>query len=144
MIDNPNPNPIFTMDWQSNPNPITIQQKSFFQVYKFLNTSFQLCNEICKFPRDFPKFMNTINKTWLGLKNCYAIFELKIFKILINCIWIALELLDWQSKSTFWNWIVNHNPIQQNGLQFGLVNPAIQSSNTLGIGKVRLGNVGHY
>jgi len=24
MIDNPNPNPIFKMDWQSNPNPITI------------------------------------------------------------------------------------------------------------------------
>jgi hypothetical protein len=25
MIDNPNPNPIFKMDRQSNPNPITIQ-----------------------------------------------------------------------------------------------------------------------
>jgi len=25
MIDNPNPNPIFKIDWQSNPNPITIQ-----------------------------------------------------------------------------------------------------------------------
>jgi len=26
VIDNPNPNPIFKMDWQSNPDPFTIQQ----------------------------------------------------------------------------------------------------------------------
>ena len=26
MIENPNPNPLFKMDLQSNPNPITIQQ----------------------------------------------------------------------------------------------------------------------
>ena len=83
MIDNPNPNPIFKMDWQSNPNPITIQQKKFFQVYKFLNTSFQLCNEICKIPRDFPKFMNTINKKWLGFEELQCNFWVKHIKILI-------------------------------------------------------------
>jgi len=41
--------------------------------------------------------------------------------------------LDRQSKSKiqFWFWIVNHNPIHQIGLQSGLSNPSIQSSNNL-------------
>ena len=125
------------MDWQSNPNPITIQPKIVFtSLLNFKYQFHQLCIEICQVPRDFCSTQTLwalSGKYGLALKNCETILRLKISKILIFWIWIEMELLDWQSKSksTFWNWIVNHNPIQQNGLQSGLANPAIQSSNTL-------------
>jgi hypothetical protein len=34
MIENPNPNPLFKMDCQSNPNPITIQPNKIEQTLK--------------------------------------------------------------------------------------------------------------
>ena len=92
-----------------------------------------------EFPRDTQLYSQRIVwKFWLKslalFLKCDALWNFNfLIKMMIFWIWIEMKILDWQSKSKirFWLWIVNHNPIHQIGLQSGLSNPSIQSSNTL-------------
>jgi len=118
MIDNPNP--FFTMDWKSNPNPITIH----------------LIKENLKMPNIIKMF------TYVAWLCCLRMMH---YEHLISSWKTEIFLdLDWNGKTgltiqiQFWKRIGNHNPIHQTGLQSGLCNPSIQSSNTLNKTRVQL------
>jgi len=89
-------------------------------------------------------FLSNICLKILIFENSLALLYLWNYEILIHgyklqffWIWIEMKKLDSQSKSKirFWIWIVHHNPIHQIGFQSELNNSAIQSSNTLQMGR---------